>query len=31
MRLAATGAEMHHTDENTLHLVKRYHPSVEIG
>jgi len=31
LRLAATGAEMHHTDQNTLHRVKRYHPSVEIG
>lgn len=30
LRLAATGAEMHHTDKNTLHRVKRYHPSVEI-
>jgi hypothetical protein len=29
LRLAATGAEMHHTDENTLHLVKRYHPGSE--
>jgi hypothetical protein len=26
LRLAATGEEMHHTDENTLRLVKRYHP-----
>lgn len=31
MRLAATGAEMHHTDENTLHLVKRYHPGSEFN
>jgi hypothetical protein len=31
LRLAATGTEMHHTDENTLHRVKRYHPSAEIG
>lgn len=31
LRLAATGQEMHHTDQNTLHRVKRYHPSVEIG
>jgi len=31
LRLAATGTEMHHTDQNTLHRVKRYHPSVEIG
>jgi hypothetical protein len=30
LRLAATGTEMHHTDHNTLHRVKRYHPSVEI-
>ncbi|HET8637419.1 MAG TPA: FABP family protein [Acidobacteriaceae bacterium] len=29
LRLAATGEEMHHTDRNTLHLVKRYHPGVE--
>ncbi len=29
MRLAATGAEMHHTDTNTLQRVRRYHPSVE--
>lgn len=29
LKLAATGKEMHHTDLNTLHLVKRYHPSVE--
>jgi hypothetical protein len=29
LRLAATGGEMHHTDTNTLHLVKRIHPSVE--
>ncbi|WP_137120642.1 FABP family protein [Segeticoccus rhizosphaerae] len=31
LRLAATGAEMHHTDRNTLHRVKRFHPSVEIA
>lgn len=31
LRLAATGEEMHHTDRNTLHRVKRYHPSVEPG
>jgi hypothetical protein len=31
LRLAATGTEMHHTDQNTLHRVGRYHPSVEIG
>lgn len=29
MKLAATGAEMHHTDRNTLHRVKRFHPSTE--
>lgn len=29
LKLAATGAEMHHTDRNTLHKVKRYHPSTE--
>jgi hypothetical protein len=29
LKLAATGEEMHHTDKNTLHLVKRYHPSAE--
>lgn len=30
LRLAATGGqEMHHTDRNTLHRVKRYHPSAE--
>ncbi len=30
MKLAAIGGkEMHHTDRNTLHLVKRIHPSVE--
>jgi hypothetical protein len=29
LTLAATGAEMHHTDRNTLHRVKRYHPSIE--
>lgn len=29
MHLAATGEHMHHTDRNTLHRVKRYHPSVE--
>jgi hypothetical protein len=26
LRLAATGADMHHTDKNTLRLVRRYHP-----
>lgn len=31
LALAATGETMHHTDRNTLHLVKRYHPSVEFG
>ncbi|HEY7858341.1 MAG TPA: FABP family protein, partial [Candidatus Nanopelagicales bacterium] len=29
LTLAATGDEMHHTDRNTLHRVKRYHPSTE--
>ncbi|HET9499431.1 MAG TPA: FABP family protein [Marmoricola sp.] len=28
LRLEATGEEMHHTDRNTLQLVKRYHPGV---
>ena len=29
LKLAATGGkEMHHTDTNTLRLVKRFHPSV---
>jgi hypothetical protein len=31
LKLAATGTEMHHTDRNTLHRVKRYHPSVEVA
>ncbi|UQE74148.1 FABP family protein [Gordonia sp. PP30] len=31
LRLAATGAEMHHTDRNTLHRVKRYHPGTAAG
>lgn len=31
LKLAATGGEMHHTDRNTLHRVKRYHPSAENG
>lgn len=31
LKLAATGAEMHHTDRNTLHRVKRIHPSSENG
>ena len=30
LNLAAIGKEMHHTDRNTLHLVKRYHPGVEF-
>ena len=29
LKLAATGEEMHHTDQNTLHRVKRFHPSIE--
>jgi len=29
LKLAATGAEMHHTDTNTLHRTKRIHPSDE--
>ena len=30
MKLAAIGGkDMHHTDRNTLHLVKRIHPSAE--
>jgi hypothetical protein len=29
MRLEATGTEMHHTDQNTLRRVRRYHPGVE--
>lgn len=31
MRLAATGDEMHHTDQNTLSLVKRYHPGSQYA
>jgi hypothetical protein len=32
LKLAAIGGkEMKHTDRNTLHLVKRIHPSVEIA
>jgi hypothetical protein len=31
LKLTATGAEMHHTDRNTLHRVKRYHPSFETA
>jgi len=27
---ALNGTEMHHTDRNTLHLVKRYHPGSEF-
>lgn len=29
LRLAATGGEMHHTDRNTLHRIRRYHPGHE--
>ncbi len=29
LKLAATGGEMHHTDRNTLHRVKRFHPGAE--
>lgn len=31
LKLAAAGVEMHHTDRNTLHRVKRYHPSVQTA
>jgi hypothetical protein len=31
LKLAATGEEMHHTDKNTLHRVRRFHPSAEAG
>ncbi len=32
LKLAAQGGkEMHHTDTNTLHLVKRYHPGSEFS
>ncbi len=32
LKLAALGGmEMHHTDINTLHLVKRYHPGSEFN
>ena len=31
LRLSAIGGEMHHTDENTLHRVKRYHPGAEYA
>lgn len=30
LRLTATGGEMHHTDRNTLHRVKRYHASTAL-
>jgi hypothetical protein len=30
LKLAQAGTEMHHTDRNTLHRVKRFHPSIEI-
>lgn len=31
LKLASLGGkEMHHTDVNTLHLVKRYHPGAEF-
>ncbi|MCB0976856.1 MAG: FABP family protein [Acidimicrobiales bacterium] len=29
LRLEALGKELHHTDRNTLRLVRRYHPSIE--
>ena len=29
LRLVAAGVEMHHTDENTLHRVKQFHPGSE--
>lgn len=29
LRLAATGGELHHTDRNTLHRVKRIHPGAQ--
>lgn len=29
LKLAATGAEMRHTDRNTLHRVKRIHPGAD--
>ncbi len=28
LRLAATGGELHHTDRNTLHRVRRIHPGT---
>lgn len=32
LKLAALGGkQMHHTDRNTLHLVKRYHPGSEFA
>lgn len=31
LKLAATGAEMHHTDQNTLHRVRRIHPGSGEG
>ncbi len=31
MTLAAIGGEMHHTDENTLKRVKRYHPGSQYA
>lgn len=31
LRLAATGTEMHHTDENTLTRVRRYHPGAAFN
>ena len=31
LKLVATGEEMHHTDKNVLHHVKRYHPSEEAS
>lgn len=31
LKLAQTGVTMHHTDENTLRLVKRYHPGSQFA
>ena len=31
LKLAATGAETHHTDKNVLHRVRRYHPGSDGG
>ena len=31
LKLAAAGEEMHHTDTNRLHLVRRFHPSAECS